>query len=268
MTTRIVTGAALLVVLAFAVIMGSWVFAVLFMAALCMCVYEVYRALKGAGNHLVEWPVWMCVVVSVPLFVLTKSAVLPLFLSVCACFLVCTNIVFRGEPKLDDLTASCLPLVSILMPGLCMLAFLQSDSRRIQSMMIILSFGIPLMGDTLAYFIGSRYGVKKLCPAVSPNKTVEGAVAGLFGSILFSVLCAVCFGFSGEIPALWKFLLLGFVGGFAGEIGDLFASLVKRHCKVKDFGTLFPGHGGMMDRLDSVFFSTVVVYIFYSIVNV
>ena len=60
-------------------------------------------------------------------------------------------------------------------------------------------------------------------------------------------------------------LALGAVGGLAGQLGDLFASLVKRHCGVKDFGTIFPGHGGMMDRLDSVYWATVVVYVYLNL---
>ncbi len=64
-------------------------------------------------------------------------------------------------------------------------------------------------------------------------------------------------------PALWSVVIVGIVGSIVSQMGDLFASLVKRHCKVKDFGTLFPGHGGMMDRIDSILFAGVVVYLFY-----
>ena len=67
------------------------------------------------------------------------------------------------------------------------------------------------------------------------------------------------------MPPLWHFAVIGLVGGIVGQIGDLFASLVKRHCGVKDYGTIFPGHGGMMDRLDSVLFVALLVYMYQSI---
>lgn len=263
MTTRILTGFGLAALLAFALYMGGWVFSVLFMASIFLAVYEVYRALTKAGNRPVQWPTWVCMAASIPLFVLTKDSAVLMMLITCASFLICANVIFRGRPKLEDLMASALPLFSVILPGLCMLGFLRLESRMMQTLLILLSFGIPLMGDTFAYFIGSRYGTKRLCPAVSPNKSVEGAAAGLLGSVLFALLCWLVFGFFGAVPPVWHFLLLGLMGGFAGQIGDLFASLVKRHCGIKDFGTIFPGHGGMMDRLDSVFFSTVVVYLYY-----
>jgi len=67
------------------------------------------------------------------------------------------------------------------------------------------------------------------------------------------------------MPAFWHFLVLGLMGGLAGQLGDLFASLVKRHCGVKDYGTIFPGHGGVMDRLDSVFWATAVMYVYLNL---
>lgn len=67
------------------------------------------------------------------------------------------------------------------------------------------------------------------------------------------------------MPPIWHFVIIGFVGGIAGELGDLFASLVKRHCGIKDYGNIFPGHGGMMDRLDSVLFVSVLIYLYQSL---
>ena len=69
----------------------------------------------------------------------------------------------------------------------------------------------------------------------------------------------------GFLPYALAALLVGLVGGVAAQLGDLFASMVKRHCKIKDFGHIFPGHGGMMDRLDSVYWSTVVMYIYLNL---
>ena len=120
----------------------------------------------------------------------------------------------------------------------------------------------------MALFVGTAVGGKKLCPAVSPHKTVAGSIGGMAGSIAAAMIVCGLAALSCNEPTLAKlptwpeYLLLGFLGGIVGQIGDLFASLVKRHSGIKDFSNLFPGHGGMLDRLDSVLFMAVLVYCF------
>ena len=151
--------------------------------------------------------------------------------------------------------------------------FFKSETafRWLQVMLLCLSFLVPTLGDTAAYFVGSRFGKRKLIPAVSPNKTVAGAVAGLIGSTLTALIIygmTLTFMPAADVslmPPIWHFVIIGFVGGIAGELGDLFASLVKRHCGIKDYGNIFPGHGGMMDRLDSVLFVSVLIYLYQSL---
>jgi phosphatidate cytidylyltransferase len=133
---------------------------------------------------------------------------------------------------------------------------------------VILSvtFVVPLLGDVFALFVGSAIGGPKFCPAVSPKKTIAGSIGGLGGSILAAVVVyllstKLCNEETLKLlPVWWQYLLLGLIGGFVGQMGDLFASLVKRHCGLKDFSSIFPGHGGMLDRLDSVLFMAVLMY--------
>jgi phosphatidate cytidylyltransferase len=110
--------------------------------------------------------------------------------------------------------------------------------------------------DILAYFSGSAFGRHKLCPEISPKKTVEGAVGGFLGSVLF---CGV-FGYFAAPDALVHCLIIGALGGAAAQLGDLTASIFKRKLGVKDYGRLIPGHGGVLDRLDSVLFTAPLVY--------
>ncbi len=262
MIVRTLTGIGLVLLLAFAVTMGGWVFSVLFMASICLCIFEVFRAMKNAGNHPVEWPVWICVCVSIPVFLVTNHSYLVLLLMGCACVLTCVNILFRKEPSLTDLMFSCLPMFSVLLPGMCMLSFQQFPGRVMQTYFILMSFGVPLMGDTLALFVGSRWGKHALSPVVSPHKTVEGALGGLGGSILWAVILHLVYSIFTPVAPIWHAAVIGVIGGLLGQVGDLFASLEKRHCGIKDFGHIFPGHGGMMDRLDSVFFATLAVYLY------
>jgi len=101
--------------------------------------------------------------------------------------------------------------------------------------------------DTAAYGVGKKWGRRKLCPAISPGKTVEGAIAGLVGS----VLAAAAFGFWFGLPPA-QGALLGLLLGVTGQVGDLTESKVKRWAGVKDSGALLPGHGGVLDRFDSL----------------
>lgn len=121
---------------------------------------------------------------------------------------------------------------------------------------IIAAFG----SDIFAYFTGYFLGKHKMAPNLSPKKTIEGAVGGLVGSSLLAFLFGIIFMKDMAVVCL----LLGLFGGAAGMAGDLTASAFKRKMGIKDYGKLIPGHGGIMDRFDSVIFVAPVVY--YSIV--
>ena len=265
MTQRIITGVALVGILVLALWGGGLWFSVPYMVTICMSMYEMMRATAQAGHRPVVWPCWLCLVLSIPLFHFIGSVSLLMPLVGGAFMLIAMTVIFRSEPKLEDIMISCLPLVSVLLPGLCMLGLQKAPAQSYQNLLMVLAFGVPLFGDTLAYFIGSKVGKRKLCPAVSPNKSVEGAIAGLVGSVIWAMATAGAFSIVVPIPAFWHFPILGLVGGIAGQMGDLFASLIKSHCGVKDFSNIFPGHGGMMDRLDSVYWSTVIMYVYLNL---
>jgi phosphatidate cytidylyltransferase len=114
-------------------------------------------------------------------------------------------------------------------------------------------------GDTMAYFTGKSIGRTKLSPSISPNKTVEGALGGLLGSLACSVLYAHAF--LPGVPA-WYAASAGAAVGIFGQAGDLFESLLKRAAGVKDSGTIFPGHGGILDRADGILAAGPVLYLF------
>lgn len=111
--------------------------------------------------------------------------------------------------------------------------------------------------DSAAYFVGVTCGKHKLYPAVSPKKSVEGGLGGLVGSCLGVWVAAAFF-----LPAFGPghIILVGVLIGVVGQVGDLFESLLKRACGVKDSGGIFPGHGGILDRLDSLLFAFPLAY--------
>ena len=134
-------------------------------------------------------------------------------------------------------------------------------------------------GDTCAYFAGRAFGKHKLCPVVSPKKTVEGAIGGVLGTMVFGVAATLIYSIAADrmeaftrsnigVSMYVVIALLACVAAVLGIYGDLFASVVKRQCGIKDYGTIFPGHGGILDRFDSVMFiapfvNMVITAVFY-----
>lgn len=265
MKTRIVTGAVLMFILTFGLVMGGWVFSALFLIFTLMSVYEVFKALKAAGRNIVTWPIWLCALLIFPLFFIFGSVTVLLPLVIFNFALVTGAVMFQKEPHLEDVFFSAMPLFCVILPAMCMLGLQNAPKREYEVMLILMAFGVPLAGDAMAYFIGKTYGRCHYCPAISPNKTLEGAVAGLAGSILFAILMYFVSMNFVPVPPLWHFLLLGLLGGVMGQEGDLFASFIKRYCGIKDFGSIFPGHGGFMDRLDSTYWATVVMYLYLNL---
>lgn len=110
--------------------------------------------------------------------------------------------------------------------------------------------------DIFAYFTGFVLGKHKLCPSISPKKTIEGAIGGIAGSVL---LCGL-FGYFFLEPLFFHCLVIGLLGSVFAQLGDLTASIFKRKMGIKDYANLIPGHGGILDRFDSVLFTAPFVY--------
>jgi len=129
------------------------------------------------------------------------------------------------------------------------------DGRNWVFLALLATFG----SDTAAYFTGRALGKHKLAPSISPGKTWEGTIAGILGAIIISLLFTIPSPLS--LPLGYgQAILLGLLVSVFGQLGDLVESLLKRNMGVKDSGRLLPGHGGALDRIDSVVFASVVVY--------
>ncbi len=123
-------------------------------------------------------------------------------------------------------------------------------------MYLIFALFTTWMSDTAAYIVGVNFGRRHPFPSISPNKTLEGSVGGIIGGIL----CGLAF--TSLLPLMkWSTLMiLGGTAAISGQIGDLFESMIKRNFEVKDSGKLFPGHGGILDCMDSILFSIPILY--------
>ncbi len=131
----------------------------------------------------------------------------------------------------------------------------------------LLFFALSLnwAGDSVAYYVGRSLGRHRLAPSVSPNKSWEGAIASVIGSIILGTFYLSYF-----VPgiSLWKIAIIASLSNAAGQLGDLAESAIKRGAGVKDSGSLLPGHGGMLDRVDSSLFSLPVAFLLLTLLHV
>lgn len=133
------------------------------------------------------------------------------------------------------------------------------EPPRIAAKLITMFFAIVMMSDTAAYYSGRTFGKHKLAPRVSPAKTIEGSIGGLIGSTAGAV--AAKYLFFPELP-LSHAIALGAGMGIVGQVGDLVESLLKRGSAVKDAASILPGHGGFLDRLDSMLLNAPILYVY------
>ncbi|HAA24830.1 MAG TPA: phosphatidate cytidylyltransferase [Ruminiclostridium sp.] len=162
---------------------------------------------------------------------------------------------------LDDIAVTLLGIIYV--PFLLSFVFLVRCMDNGFELVWIIFVG-TFSTDIFAYFTGKLFGKKKLLPEVSPNKTVAGAIGGVVGSIV----CTTAFGYfyvylyAGiKIPA-YHYILIGLLCGVIAQIGDWAASAIKRRVGIKDFGNIMPGHGGLLDRIDSLLFVAPAIYFY------
>ncbi|MGI6238498.1 MAG: phosphatidate cytidylyltransferase [Christensenellales bacterium] len=278
MLKRIVTGIVLLVCACLLIIYQGWYLRIALLIIAALSIYEMHTALAARGAKAVRWPAYLFVLLAffqqafgAQLWWLTDS---PLLIAVILCVMGgILSIVFLGKADYDGLVATLLP---ILYPGL-FYAFLMRlqdlDGRAVPTMALAMAVIVPSMNDMFALFIGKAVGKRKLCPEISPNKTVAGSVAGIAASIattmiIPAVIWRIDIALNGAQGAIllapyWVYAIFGLLLGIISQAGDLMASLIKRSCNIKDFGKLFPGHGGMLDRLDAILFGGVACYLFF-----
>ena len=246
-------------------------------------VREMYFCMQEAGFKLFRVPLAVFLVTSYPVMYLMEHFTGQGFLGLVLCFAAGVFAALVGftfaDPERNHAKDLFATVFVMVYPGfLISLAWMLVQCY---SAVYAIPFAIflPVGADTFAYWFGSMIGGKKLCPSISPKKTVAGFVGGLFGGMLVAVIMFLLFEQfalfpeSGYVPftdATWKsaliYLAIGLVGALAGQLGDLAASRIKRALGIKDFGKIFPGHGGIMDRFDSIIAGVIVLLVSFSIV--
>lgn len=250
---------------------------------LTAAVREMYFCMQSAGYKLFRTPLAVFLVTSYPVMYLMEHFTGQGFLGLLICFgvsVLTALVMFTfADPERHEAKDLFATVFVAVYPGLLISLAWMLVQRYSAVYAIPFAIFMPVGADTFAYWFGSMIGGKKLCPSISPKKTVAGFVGGLFGGMLVAVVMFLLFEQfalfpnAGYIPftdATWKsaliYLVIGLVGALAGQLGDLAASRIKRALGVKDFGKIFPGHGGVMDRFDSIMFGIVTLLVAFTVI--
>lgn len=260
MLKRIVMGLLLVAYVVTAILLGRTVMLVHMGLLLLLGTHEMLDSLISGGMKPVRWVYYVYAAALLPAHVFGGET--GLLIAVLVGMLISMSIAcLRTEPDAKQLLGAMLPVFYPALPIMA-IALLMCNDGPFWRMMIWLLFALSASSDTMALFVGKFFGKHKLIPRVSPNKTVEGAFGGILGALIAAMVIYTITAVRGEGLSVFMFLGLGVVGSVLTQIGDIVASYIKRFCGVKDFGKIFPGHGGLLDRLDGILFTAVGLCIF------
>lgn len=259
MLTRIITAVIGIPALLFIVISGGWILKLTIIALALIGFHEFCNALSKKYN-----PMRYLGFVSVAM--ISVGALydhLPFEIYLAFLIIIMLVMVVLNYPKYTIIDAS------ITIFGVLYLGFLFPFTSLVREMamgqfLVWLIFISAWGTDTFAYFTGYFLGKNKLAPVLSPKKTIEGAIGGVVGAALLGFVYAWVYGryYNANImPYLMVIALITALGSVVAQFGDLSASTIKRTLQVKDFGHILPGHGGILDRFDSVLFTAPFIYI-------
>lgn len=258
LATRAGAGILYILVILIGIMGGKIAFLLVFGATLAAGLFEFYRMVEKDTSHAISkiFNIVMGVLIFFAVYLYIEDIyhiALPVVILVYFLILISTTIFLKREDVLHGIIYSVFGQMYVTMP-LSLLMIITGGS----SIPILALFIFIWVNDTAAYFIGSLIGKRKLIEHISPKKSVEGFIAG----VVFTLIAA--FVFSKFYPELTVLFWLGYglIASLFGTLGDLFESLIKRTCNVKDAGQLIPGHGGILDRMDSLLIAVPAVYLY------
>lgn len=258
MAKRIITGACLIAILVPLLIFSdTWAFPISLSVIGVLCVFEMVRCIGFHKNIALTFPLYGFAI-AFPLlqrFFLGETAFVAKIAIICVMlyliYLFAFIIFSHGKILYADALTMCLTVFYILF-AINMLVYIR-DVKNGQYIYLLTFIG-AWVTDTFAYFAGVLFGKHKLIEDVSPKKTIEGSIGGtLFCAIGFVVLGLVVAGIDSSVePNLVFLAICGVLIAIISQLGDLIMSVIKRHYGIKDYGKLLPGHGGVLDRFDSI----------------
>lgn len=272
MTKRIMTAIVALGVLAPFLIFSNTFMLLIFSGGLSViALYEVLDCIGLVKKLFISVPTF---IVSAAAVIMTRTVrdtdryftLLFIIFFIYIVYILTVSVFSRGTVPLGDAAIMCMSGVYIIF-GFCSIVLLRD--LEYGEYIYLLAFLAPWISDSCAYFIGINFGRHKLIPDVSPKKTVEGAVGGIVcgtaSVALYGFIVSRIISTDASYPAL---IFAGFIMCILSQCGDLIASLIKRHYNKKDYGYVFPGHGGVMDRFDSILMTAPFLYFLFMLSSI
>lgn len=258
MKQRVITGVVGLLIFFVALAsFGTFIFNIVISIVSAIIVHELLSAYRYTDNRLITWV--CCIFAGLfPVVYYTGYTNCIYMAVVFAGILVAISLRYHEKIKLEQIGMAF--FIALAYPfSMTSILIIREQFGLVYGIFITLMIFTCAWGsDTGAYFIGRFFGKRKLAPKLSPNKTVEGVFGGIFSCMAFvAIITTSYFYIVTSIGEIFNFNLvflaiMTILGSLVGVSGDLFASMIKRQCGIKDFGTIFPGHGGVVDRFDSV----------------
>lgn len=242
---------------------GGWLFDLTMLFLALSGMYEIYSALVIKGHN----PAKLLGYLFIAAYFITSYYDINMIVVVIIGLLAgAIKMLFDESFLPSDLAFT---LLGVLYPSMVFMLMIEFN-YTIPMYLLVIILICTWSSDTFAYFTGLLFGKNKLCPNISPKKTIEGSIGGLIGSVLSSVIIWVVMTNSLDYnTSIIIFITTGIICGIFSQLGDLIASVLKRYCGIKDYGHILPGHGGILDRFDSVILTVpTVISVFIIMQNI
>lgn len=254
-----VVGVPLLLIILFLGERWTPILGILIGLATAFMIGEYLNAKKLFNNYSLSIP---CMLFSFALVMLISTKYL--FVLLVAFMIAAFSLLIFNHQKLSYMDLAYAVFGTLIISfGMSALSYVCNNDRSV-SFYFVIAFALPWMADAGGFFVGAAIGKHKLCPKISPKKTIEGAVGGVIFCILSAVIIGIIFQ-NLIIPDVTinfvALVLLGAINAPVSILGDLSFSLIKRSLNIKDYGSIFPGHGGVLDRFDSIIFTAPIVIV-------
>lgn len=253
MKQRILTGLAIIAVVLPTFLIGGIPFKVLVFLFISVGLYEVYALKKDS------WPIWIYFLILIMLLFMVNLSIENLYVALTLSMLILMSLPIIFEWFLPFDAGYLISMILLFSAALKSVLLMMTLGNLVLVYMLVVTY----ITDTAAYFSGYLFGKHKLNERISPKKTVEGAIGGWLVS--FAISTAYSYFFITTVPFIFM-LIASLILPIVSQFGDLALSAIKRYFGVKDFGTIFPAHGGVLDRIDSLLFVLVGFYILYTFV--
>ena len=269
MKVRIISGAVAVALLVLVLWMHQTiVFPICIAAISTIAIFELFRA-KDCLRYRISFYAAILYSISSPVLQFFHlSNVVQIIMVTMIMIIFLDGVVQHKRLKMEQV---CFMLVSALFvtKSLGLLQVLLQSDERFGLIYVILALCAAWIADTGAYFTGTFLGKHKLCPEVSPKKTVEGFIGGIVATIVVFFVFSLIYGVVAEVKVRYGWVIfIAAACAVISVLGDLTASILKRQCSMKDFGNIMPGHGGVMDRFDSALFTVPVFYVLNTLLSI